>query len=202
MGKPADKPAAVDGARALAELVSRLPTGPAADAIRAEVDKLRRLSTQPRPRRRSERARLLALIADADRDYQNAVADGSHQAADRCRRHLQDLEAKLDALTAPPAPTRRAMVEADPRAPRVEWLTTHLLEVEADLQYLRSTDQWSLIPALDARAHALRDELDLARSHAGQVVPLDRSPAAVADEVERRAKRLAELAAKAREREL
>jgi|GEM_PF-3981612 len=182
-----------EGERALTQLLSRLPEGDVTTAIRRYVGRLRQLAIQPRKRSDDPRIRLLQAIADAETDYLAAKADKSHQAADRTRRHKLDLEAQLAELDSP-RPVRARSQVADPNAGRIPWLERHLLEIEADLDYLRQSEQWSLIPPLDARACALRDELDEARGMAGQRAPLDRSPGAIAAEILRRGDRLRELA--------
>jgi hypothetical protein len=146
----------------------------------------KRIARKPRPRRREERMRLLQAIADADKDYLNAQAEGSHQAADRSRRHKAELEKELARLDKP-KPSRPQCSPTAPSASRVEFLEAHLAEIEADMAHLRSTEQWSLIPPLDTRACALRGELDEARAKSADGPTLDRSPAAVARELQKHA---------------
>lgn len=176
----------VDGARALTELLQGLvreSPGPVSDAIVAEVGRLRALAIRPRERPTTERERILQAIDDADATYQAARGAVSHQAADRALRHKQDLEAELRELDKPEGPTRATTRTADPTAGRIEFLEVHLAEVEADLVYLRTTGQWTLIPPLDARAVAIRDEIDEARGAAGVLTALNRSPGELATQI-------------------
>lgn len=88
------------------------------------------------------------------------------------------------------------------RLGRVDFLERQLAELLADLAWVRAGGLVGRVASLDARVSDVRNQLDAARQEGGRVVTLDRSPAAVADEVERRAKRIRELAARASEREL
>lgn len=88
------------------------------------------------------------------------------------------------------------------RLPTIEFLEWQLAEAIADLCWARQERQIGRLSGLDARVSELRGLLDAARVDGGRVVKLDRSPSAVAEEMERRAKRIRELAARAAEREL
>lgn len=164
------------------------------ERARRAVRRWRALATKPRPRPETERDRILQAIEDADRDYQVAVADHSHQAADRNRRHKAELEEELKTLGREEV-VRGEVKRGDPDAGRVVWMRQHLEQIEADLEYLRRTEQWTTIPALERAAVEQREELDKARKEDAGALELDRSPAAVARRVLERHARLQELAA-------
>jgi hypothetical protein len=102
----------------------------------------------------------------------------------------------------PGSPQRPAPDLELARLDPVALLERLLADLAADLAWARAKGLLHLVASLNKELRETSSELQLARAEGGRVVALDRSPAAVADEVERRAKRLAELAAKAREREL
>lgn len=92
------------------------------------------------------------------------------------------------------------------RLDTVAFLEIMLAELLADLAWIRQLRQYGRISQLAAMVINVRSELDQARAERGSVVQLERSPAAVAAEVERRQKALAILAAahaaRPRERDL
>lgn len=91
------------------------------------------------------------------------------------------------------------------RLPRVEFLERMLADVLADIAHVRALGLHTrpgLVGPLMAQIMEVRAQLDQARQDSGRVVVLDRSLAAVADEVLRTQKRLEQLAARAAEREL
>jgi hypothetical protein len=102
----------------------------------------------------------------------------------------------------PGSPQRPAPDLELARLDPVALLERLLADLAADLAWARAKGLLHLVASLNKELRETRAELQLARAEGGRVVALDRSPAAVADEVERRQKRIAELAAKAREREL
>lgn len=91
----------------------------------------------------------------------------------------------------PPADYETARLE------RIEFLEWHLAELIADLTWVRQSGMVGRIATLAAQVSEVRQDLDTARG-ANRVVQLVRSPVAVAEAVELRAKRIAELAAAGR----
>lgn len=85
------------------------------------------------------------------------------------------------------------------RIPFLEW---QLASLVASYEAVLAAGVVGRVAALDSRISEVRQHLDAARGEAGRAVTLDRTPDAVAEEVERRAKRIRELAARARERDL
>lgn len=104
----------------------------------------------------------------------------------------------VDGLPRPAADYERARLD------RVAFLEWHLAESLADLAWVRASGLVGRIPAMASQVVDARSQLDLARGDAGRKVPLDRNPGAVASEVERRQKRIAQLVAaqRAKERDL
>lgn len=112
-----------------------------------------------------------------------------------------------------PAPTDASLVEGPARpAPdlvraeskRAAFLTWQLSELLADLAWVRSAGMVGRIASLDARVSEVRQQLDAERG-LDERPPLERNPGAVAEAVERRQKRIAQLseaARAARERDL
>lgn len=88
------------------------------------------------------------------------------------------------------------------RLDRLPSLEHQLARLEALMERVMSQGPIKLVPSLNAQITDTRQVLDLARAEGGKVVSLERSPAAVAVAVERKAKRIAELAARARDRDL
>lgn len=91
------------------------------------------------------------------------------------------------------------------RLDRIPFLERQLARLEATMESALAQGNIGRVPQLDARISEVRQHLDSARGEAGRTVALDRNPGAVAEEVERRAKRIAQLAAaraKAPERDL
>lgn len=76
---------------------------------------------------------------------------------------------------------------------RVEWLEQALVELDADVRWARESRKLALVPKLHSEIRAVRDELDEARADRQKIKSIDRSPAAVADEVTRRAEVLRRL---------
>jgi hypothetical protein len=68
---------------------------------------------------------------------------------------------------------------------RLEW---QIAEVGADLQLAREQGDLRTVALLDKRLSELGGDLDSARSAASRIVKLDRTPAAIAEELEKRAK--------------
>lgn len=92
------------------------------------------------------------------------------------------------------------------RLERVQFLEVMLAEALADLAWMRQARQFGRLAGQTALVVNVRDELDRAKVERGAVVQLERSPAAVAAEVEKRKKALEILAAaharRPKEREL
>lgn len=104
-----------------------------------------------------------------------------------------------------PPPTDASTVEGPPRPPpdydragleRVAFLEWHLAELLADLAWVRAAGMVGRIGQLASQVSEVRRDLDVARGQ-GKPVELDRNPAAVTEEVERRDKRIRHLAAAA-----
>lgn len=193
--REAERARSIDGAAALTALLAGLDTGPETDAIRVEVARLRRAALRARPTPKTERARLLQAIRDADVDHQAAVQDHSHQAVLAAARRRDALHRELDALSkADAVPRRPPPRQGTPGMSRVDWLALHLEELEVDLAFLRSTGEWSQVAQLDARSAVAREDLDAARAAAAETFVVDRSVGSVAQRVRERAERLAVLA--------
>lgn len=107
-----------------------------------------------------------------------------------------------------PTDERRPLVEVEDRhydaarMARIPFLERQLARQEAVIEAVLREGLVGRFAPLDARLSEVRHQLDQERREAGTQVTLDRSPAAVADEVERRAKRIRELASRARDRDL
>lgn len=153
-----------------------------------------------------------------DHFWPGAVDGERSRVAARVRKWAQLARAGVPARQAaaeedadPPArgPTPAAAGDRPPpdydtvRLDRIPFLEWQLAELIADLRWSRNHGVVGKVAALDTRISEVRQHLDQARSDAGSQVKLDRNPAAVAAEVERRKKRIAELAGRAgRERDL
>lgn len=95
----------------------------------------------------------------------------------------------------PAIPARPAPDYETARLDRVTFLELFLAEAVADIAWVRGAGLVGRIAQLVALAMNIRQELDAARGEQGRVVQLERSPGAVAVEVEKRKKALEILAA-------
>lgn len=147
-----------------------------------------------------ERARLVGRIrqwASRARKAGNPAAPPAF-APSAAPHSASNREAEAD-VTRPPPDFETA------RLGRVEFLERMLADTLADLAYVRAAGlvaKPGLVAPMTGQALEIRGQLDQAKQDSGRAVSLERSPSAVADEVQRRAKRIAELSARAAEREL
>lgn len=160
-----------------------------------------------------QRARVLALRAAGKSIRTVAAETGVPRAT--VARWLAEGDAPRLTVVAEPARRAAAPEPADgsdrpdrpepdlvhARLDRLAFLEWQLSELLADLEWARRCRAIREIRGLNAEVTSVRQELDLARAETVKVVELDRSPAAVAAEVERRRKALKILAAAAGRKE-
>ncbi len=79
---------------------------------------------------------------------------------------------------------------------RVAWLEGELIELDADIRWVRAQGKPALVSKLHAELRAVRDELDEARADRQKVRSIDRTPAAVAEATTKRAALLERLRAR------
>lgn len=96
-----------------------------------------------------------------------------------------------DAPPRPPPDTVR------PALDRVAFLKWYLAELLADLAWVRAAGSTSRIQGLASQVSDVRRQLDAARAETGKGVAIERSHAVVALELQKRSKRIAELAERA-----
>lgn len=146
-----------------------------------------------------ERQRLLNRVrkwAQLERDAGNPAAPPRMDPAVTINRPEPSAAGEAEGPQRPAPDLERARLDA---VPFLEWQTADLV---ADLEWARAKGLLHLVASLNKELRETRSELHLARAEGGRVVSLERSPAVVAEEVERRSREIAALAAKAREREL
>lgn len=154
-----------------------------------------------------QRARVLALRA-AGKSIRTVAAETGVPRATVARWLAEGDAPRLTVVSEPARPTpapppedRRDRPEPDlvhARLDRLAFLEWQLSELLADLEWARRCRAIREIRGLNAEVTSVRQELDMARAETVKVVELDRSPAAVAAEVERRRKALEILAAAGR----